>query len=60
MNEFFILFIVIYAAAHFPAFVLLIAGVINWNKNRKDAKQYFIAAIIYFIIGGGICASILT
>ncbi|WP_248724532.1 hypothetical protein [Seonamhaeicola sp. ML3] len=39
--------------------ILLISGVALRNKNKKKSKNYLIAAVVYVIIGLGICGSMM-
>lgn len=43
-----------------PPLVLIIIGVASFRANRKAAMRHFIVAVIYLLIGGGICRSIMT
>jgi uncharacterized membrane protein YgdD (TMEM256/DUF423 family) len=49
-----------YLIFHSPAIVMLIIGMKKRKSNPEYAKKLFIAAGIYFLIGTGICAIILT
>jgi hypothetical protein len=43
-----------------PPLILLIIG-LNKRAQRPDsAKVFYILAVVYLLIGGGICASILS
>ena len=53
------LIVVIYIVFHIPAIVMLIIGLAKLKKKPETAKVLLILAGIYFVIGGGICASIL-
>jgi hypothetical protein len=48
----------IYFVLHIPAFILLIVGIANLKRKPNTAKTLLVIAGIYFLIGGGICASI--
>lgn len=54
------LIIVFYLFFHIPAFILLGVGLSRLKSRPTNAKVYLIIAGIYFIIGGGICGSILN
>jgi len=41
-----------------PPIIMTIIGIARFKKNRKMAKRLFIAAVIYLLIGGGICAGL--
>jgi len=43
-----------------PPLILTIIGISRFRENRKLAKILFIIAVIYVLIGAGICASILN
>lgn len=59
MNGFFII-LIIYLFCHLPAIILMVLGLI-WRKSKpRTAKVLLIIAGIYFIVGGGICGTILT
>lgn len=60
MNQIIILILIVYLTLHLPAFILIFLGYVNRNTNPERAKTYFIAAGIYFLIGGGICGAILS
>jgi hypothetical protein len=51
--------IIAYLILHGPAFMWLVIGYLYKNDNPKRAKKLYIAAGVYFIIGGGICGAIL-
>ena len=51
--------LVIYLIFHTPAIVLLILGINRLKKKPEDARVLLIAAGIYFIIGAGICGSMM-
>jgi hypothetical protein len=53
------MFFVLYIIFHSPAIIMLIIGL---NKRKSDPDKssvLLIIAGIYFVIGGGICASML-
>lgn len=54
------LLIIIYLVCHSPAIIMLFLGLIRYEKRPENAKKLFIAAGIYFLIGGGICGALLT
>lgn len=43
-----------------PPTLFLIIGISKKNDKPKLAKIFFILAAVYVIVGGGLCASILT
>jgi hypothetical protein len=59
MDGIFYLVIVSYLILHIPAFILLGIGIAKNKKEPETAKKLFIIAGIYFIIGGGICGSMM-
>lgn len=59
MNNLNSIIIAFYVICHIPAFILLTIGLSRLKTRPDNAKKYLIAATIYFIIGGGICGSIL-
>ena len=54
------LIIIIYLFCHTPAIIMLIIGLNRLKKRPENAKKLLIAAGIYFLIGGGICGTLLT
>lgn len=42
-----------------PPVIFLIIGLVKRNTNKDTAKVFFILAAAWFIIGGGICASMM-
>lgn len=53
------LVIMIFLIGHSPAIIALIIGLVIRKNHPKKAKRLFIFSGIYFIIGLGICGSIL-
>jgi hypothetical protein len=43
-----------------PPVILLIVALVKRIRNKDSAKIFFILGLTWLIIGGGICASILT
>jgi hypothetical protein len=43
-----------------PPLVFLIVGLKKRTSNKESAKVFYILAAVYLVIGGGICASLLT
>lgn len=39
-----------------PPFILLVIGIIGLKKNKDASKWLFILALIYFLVGLGICS----
>jgi hypothetical protein len=60
MDELLPLIIIIYLVCHSPAIIMLILGINRLKTRPGNAKKLLIAAGIYFLIGGGICGSLLT
>lgn len=60
MNGIVSLIIIIYLVCHLPAIILLILGLTRLKSRPESAKKLLIAAGIYFLIGGGICGSLLN
>ncbi|MDN5215813.1 hypothetical protein QQ020_27290 [Fulvivirgaceae bacterium BMA12] len=52
--------IILYLIAHTPAIIMLIIGLRRLKTKPESAKTLLIIAGIYFLIGGGICGSLLT
>ena len=50
----------IYIVCHIPAFIMLGLGWSRMKTRPDNARKLFIAASIYFLIGGGICGAILS
>lgn len=55
-----VLIFIIYLIFHIPAIILLLLGLSRLNTKPENAKKLLIAAGIYFLIGGGICASMVS
>ncbi len=58
--EIWYLIILIYVICHIPAFIMLFTGLAILKRKPEKARKLMIAAGIYFLIGGGICGSLLT
>lgn len=43
-----------------PPVIFFIIGLIKHNRNRNAAKIFYIIAAVWLIVGGGMCASIMT
>ncbi len=43
-----------------PPFLLIVFGIFDLKKNRKAALIRFILAVIYLLIGAGVCNSIIS
>jgi hypothetical protein len=43
-----------------PPVLFLIIGLAIRSRNKNTAKILFILATVWFVIGGGICASVMT
>lgn len=59
MGDLFGLIVIIYLILHLPAFILLSIGLTRLKTRPENGKKFLIAAGIYFLIGAGICGSIL-
>jgi uncharacterized membrane protein YsdA (DUF1294 family) len=59
MNDMLFLIIMIYIICNIPAFILLGVGLHKRSKKDDRGTGYLIAAAVYFLIGGGICGSLL-
>lgn len=59
MNGLGLFVLIVYLIFHSPAFILLIIGISKFKNDRQTAKKLFIAAGIYFLIGGAICGSMM-
>ncbi|MDX2361280.1 MAG: hypothetical protein QNK23_10770 [Crocinitomicaceae bacterium] len=60
MGDYTGVFIIAYFIAHVPAFVAVGVGFAIRKSNPKTSKGFFIFAAVYFVVGGGICGSILS
>ncbi|WP_111308683.1 hypothetical protein [Confluentibacter sediminis] len=40
--------------------ILIITGIALRNKNKSTSKKLFIAAVVYVLIGLGVCGVLLT
>lgn len=49
----------IYLLLHSPAIAMIIIGRNYREKNPQLSKALYVLASIYFVIGGGICGSLL-
>ena len=54
------LVVLIYMACHVPAFIMLGFGIALRTTNPNRSKILLILAGIYFVIGAGICGSMLS
>jgi len=43
-----------------PPFILIIIGIFDFKKNRKSALIRFIIAVIYLLIGAGVCNTMIN
>jgi hypothetical protein len=59
MEDFSSIIIIIYLILHSPAIIMLIIGLARLKTKPESAKTLLIISTIYFIIGGGICGSLL-
>lgn len=60
MDNMFALVVIIYLIFHIPAFGLLILGFICRKSKPRTSKILLIIACVYFLIGAGICGTILN
>lgn len=52
--------LLVYLVLHIPAIIMLVLGVV-WRKSRpKTSKTLLILAVVYFLVGAGICGSMFT
>lgn len=51
--------IIAYLVCHIPAIIMLILGFKRLKTRPENARILLILASIYFLIGGGICGTIL-
>ncbi len=51
--------ILIYIGFHSPAIIMIIIGLYKRKSDPEYAGRLFIASAVYFIIGAGICGSML-
>lgn len=51
--------IILYIIFHLPAFILLFMGLSRLVDRPKNAKVLLTIAGVYFLIGAGICGSIM-
>ncbi|MTB50679.1 hypothetical protein [Lewinella sp. W8] len=50
--------IMVYLVLHLPAIIMLILG-LSWRKKKpKTSKTLIYVAIAYFIVGAGVCGSL--
>jgi len=59
MNGIGFLIVICFLITFGPPVLLFVMGVVRRNRNQDSAKILFIVAAVWFIVGGGICASIL-
>jgi len=59
MDGILFLIIIAYLICHIPAFILLGMGLYKRSKKDERSTGYLLAAAIYFLIGAGICGSII-
>ncbi|MFM2386954.1 MAG: hypothetical protein RL660_1711 [Bacteroidota bacterium] len=59
MNEYAIIILIVYLVCHLPAIIMLLLGLARLKSRPDNAKKLLIGAAIYFVIGGGICGSML-
>lgn len=53
-------FFIVYLLLHLPAILALIFGIAKSEKNPESSKKMLIFALVYFIIGGGMCGAFLN
>jgi len=52
-------FIMLYLILHSPAIIMLVLGLSRLKTKPNNAKVLLILATVYFIVGGGICLSMM-
>lgn len=60
MNGIGLLILFLFLITFGPPVLLFIIALVKRNRNRDSAKVLFILAAVWLIVGGGICASMLT
>lgn len=58
--DLFPLILVVYLVCHSPAIITTIIGLSKLKKNPSSAKKFLIFSGIYFLVGAGICGSMLV
>ncbi len=48
-----------YLVCHLPAIIALIIGLVKLKKKPDTAKKFLIFAGVYFLIGAGVCGSMM-
>lgn len=52
--------VLIFLLLYFPAIIALISGLKQLKETPDNAKGLLIFAVVYFIIGFGICGSMMS
>ena len=60
MNDIGFMIIGAYLILHTPAIIMLIVGLYKLKTKPNIGKNLIIAAVIYFLIGAGICGVLLN
>jgi len=60
MDELATIFAFFFGITFGPPLIFLIIALVKRARKRDSAKIFFILAFVWFIVGGGICASILS
>lgn len=55
-----ILVLICFLATFAPPVILFVAGLVKRKSNKQSATVLFVLATLWLIVGGGLCASILT
>ena len=55
-----LLFLIIFGVMFGPPIVLASLGISARKKNPDASKRYFILAVVYLIIAGGVCYSMIN
>ena len=51
--------IMVYLVLHLPAIIMLIIGLARRKTKPKSSKTLIYIAIAYFIVGAGVCGSLM-
>lgn len=51
---------IVYLILHIPAIILLILGIRRLKSKPENARWLLIVAGVYFLVGGGICGTLLS
>ena len=59
-TDMFGIFAIIFGIMFGPPLILLLIGLSRRKTNPDTAKKFYIAAVVYLIVSGGICASLMN